>query len=85
MPDFFFIFFLMMLNADEKLQYFQLPYIPCMVSGNEIKLCLKYFCLPIYFVHFETSPKPSDVQLLSTRHVTKVHLLLKFQDPQKQL
>jgi hypothetical protein len=54
------------------------------VSGNEIKLCLKYFCLPIYFVHFEISltfispkpsPKPSDVQLLSTRHVTKVQLL----------
>jgi hypothetical protein len=44
------------LDADEKLQYFQLPYIPChMVSGNEIKLCLKYFCLPIYFVHFEIS------------------------------
>jgi hypothetical protein len=42
----------MRLDADEKLQYFQLPYIPCrMVSGNEIKLCLKYFCLPIYFVH----------------------------------
>jgi hypothetical protein len=29
------------------------------------------------------SPKPSDVQLLSTRHVTKVHLLQKFLDPQK--
>ena len=63
-----------------------------MVSGNEIKLCLKYFCLPIYFVHFEISltfispkqsPKSSDVQLLSTRHVTKVHLLQKFLDPQK--
>jgi hypothetical protein len=53
MPDFYFILFLMRLDADEKLQYFQ-PYIPClMVSGNEIKLCLKYFCLPIYFVHFE--------------------------------
>jgi hypothetical protein len=48
--------FLKRLDADEKLQYFQLPYIPCrMVSGNEIKLCLKYFCLPIYFVHFEIS------------------------------
>jgi hypothetical protein len=22
-----------------------------MVSGNEIKLCLKHFCLPIYFIH----------------------------------
>jgi hypothetical protein len=59
-------------------------YLPCrMVSGNEIKLCLKYFCLPIYFVHFEISltfispkpsPKPSDVQLLSTRHVTVLPL-----------
>ena len=85
MPDFYFILFLKRLVADEKLQYFQLPYIPChMVSGNEIKLCLKYFCLPIYFVHFEISltyispkpsPKPSDVQLQSTQHVTKVHLL----------
>jgi hypothetical protein len=46
-----------------------------------------------YFVHFNCSffeisltfisPKPSDVQLLSTRHVTKVHLLQKFLDPQK--
>ena len=54
MPDFYFILFLKRLDADEKLQYFQLPYIPCrMVSGNEIKLCLKYFCLPIYFIHFE--------------------------------
>ena len=80
-----FYFYLKRLYADEKLQYFQLPYIPCrMVSGNEIKLCLKYFCLPIYFVHFEISltfispkpsPKPLDVQLLSTRHITKVHLL----------
>jgi hypothetical protein len=56
MPDFYFNLFLMRLDADEKLQYVQLPYIPClMVSGNEIKLCLKYFCLPIYFVHFEIS------------------------------
>ena len=93
MPDFYFILFLKRLDADEKLQYFQLPYIPCrMVSGNEIKLCLKYFCLPIYFVHFEISftfispkpsPKPSHVQLVSTRHVTKVHLLQKFLDTQK--
>ena len=85
MPDLYFILFLKRLDADEKLQYFQLPYILCrMVSGNEIKLCLKYFCLQIYFVHFEislnfispkSSPKLSDVQLLSTRHVTKVHLL----------
>ena len=56
MPNFYFILFLKRLDADEKLQYFQLPYIPCrMVSGNEIKLCLKYFCLPIYFVQFEIS------------------------------
>jgi hypothetical protein len=39
MPDFYFILFLKRLDADEKLQYFQLPYIPCrMVSGNEIKI-----------------------------------------------
>ena len=44
MPDFYFILFLKRLDADEKLQYFQLPYIPCrMVSGNKTKLCLKYF------------------------------------------
>jgi len=50
MPDFYFILFLMRLDADEKLQYFQLPYIPCrMVSGNEIKLCLKYFCITNLF------------------------------------
>jgi hypothetical protein len=52
-----------------------------------------FFCVPIYFVHFfeisltfispKPSPKPSDVQLLSTRHVTKVHLLQKFLDTQK--
>ena len=46
-----------------------------------------------YFVHFNLSffeisltfisHKPSDVQLLSTRHVTKVHLLQKFLVPQK--
>jgi hypothetical protein len=79
MPDFYFILFLKRLDADEKLQYFQLPYIPCrIVSGNEIKFCLEYFCSPIYFIHFispKPSPKPSDVQLLSTRYVTKVHLL----------
>jgi hypothetical protein len=86
MPNFYFILFLKRLDADEKLQYFQLPYIPCrMVSGNEIKLCLKYFCLPIYFIHFEISltfispkpsPKPSDVQLLSTRHTCSPLLFL---------
>jgi hypothetical protein len=44
MPDFYFILFLKRLDADEKLQYFQLPYIPCrMVSSNKTKLCLKYF------------------------------------------
>jgi hypothetical protein len=35
------------------------------------------------FISPKPSPKPSDVQLLSTRHVTKVHLLQKFLDPQK--
>jgi hypothetical protein len=50
MPNVYYILFSKRLDADEKLQYFQLPYIPCrMVSGNEIKLCLTYFCLPIYF------------------------------------
>ena len=53
MPDFYFILFLMRLDADEKLQYFQLPYIPCrMVSGNEIKLCLKSCSeMPCYGKH----------------------------------
>jgi hypothetical protein len=37
----------------------------------------------ITFISPKPSPKPSDVQLLSTRHVTKVHLLQKFLDPQK--
>ena len=94
MSDIYFILSLKRLDADEKLQYFQLPYIPYrMVSDNKTKLCLKYFCVPIYFVHFfeisltfispKPSPKPSDVQLLSTRHVTKVHMLQKFLDPQK--
>ena len=83
MSDFYFILFLKRQDADEKLQYFQLPY--RMVSGNKTKLCLKYFCARIYFVHFfeisltfispKPSLKPSNVQLLSTRHVTKVHLL----------
>jgi hypothetical protein len=41
MPNFYFILFLKRLDADEKLQYFQLPYIPCrMVSGIEIKLLI---------------------------------------------
>ena len=88
MPDLYFILFLKRLDADEKLRCFQLPYIPCrMVSGNEIKLCLKHFCLPIYFIHFEISLTfislkfvedhlmNIHVQLLSSRHVTKVHLL----------
>jgi hypothetical protein len=44
MPNFYFILFLKRLDADEKLQYFQLPYIPCrMVSGN--KLIEQYFIL----------------------------------------
>jgi hypothetical protein len=38
-----------------------------------------YFEISLTFI----SPKPSDVQLLSTRHVTKVHLLQKFRDPPK--
>ena len=50
MSDFYFILFLKRQDADEKLQYFQLPY--RMVSGNKTKLCLKYFCARIYFVHF---------------------------------
>jgi hypothetical protein len=29
MPDLYFILFLKRLDADEKLQYFQLPYNPC--------------------------------------------------------
>ena len=49
MPNFYFILFLKRLDADEKLQYFQLPYIPCrMVSGNEIKL-FKIFLLTNLF------------------------------------
>jgi len=41
-----------MRNYNFQLQK-NVPYIPCrMVSGNKTKLCLKYFCLPIYFVHF---------------------------------
>ena len=44
MSDFYFILFLKRLDADEKLQYFQLPYIPYrMVSGKKTKVCLKYF------------------------------------------
>jgi hypothetical protein len=54
MSDFYFILFLKRLDADEQLQYVQLSYIPCrMVSGNKTKLCLKYFCSPIYFIHFQ--------------------------------
>jgi hypothetical protein len=38
------ILFLKRLDADEKLQYFQLPYIPCRrVSGNKTKLCYAFF------------------------------------------
>jgi hypothetical protein len=50
MSDFYFILFLKRQDADEELQYFQLPY--RMVSGDNTKLCLKYFCGRIYFVHF---------------------------------
>jgi hypothetical protein len=42
-------------------------------------LQLIFFEISLTFI----SPKPSDVQLLSTRHVTKVHLLQKFLDLQK--
>ena len=39
-----FILFLKRLDADEKLQYFQLPYIPCRrVSGNKTNLCYAFF------------------------------------------
>jgi hypothetical protein len=49
-------------------------WIRCDVAHNE----QLHFCT-MYFIN----PKPSDVQLLLTRHVTKVHLLQKFLDPQK--
>jgi hypothetical protein len=40
MSNFYFILFLKRLDADEKLQYFQLPYIPYrMASGNKTKVC----------------------------------------------
>jgi hypothetical protein len=39
--------------------------------------------ISLTFISPKPSPKPSDVQLLSIRHVTKVHLLQKFLDPQK--
>jgi hypothetical protein len=34
MPDFYFILFLKRLDADEKLQYFQLSYIPCHMGSK---------------------------------------------------
>jgi hypothetical protein len=40
--------------------------------------------ISLTFISPKPSPKPLDVQLLSTRYVTKVHLLQKFLDPQKQ-
>jgi hypothetical protein len=40
-------------------------------------------CIAFAIIILKASPKTSDVQLLSTRHVTKVHLLQKFLDPQK--
>jgi hypothetical protein len=47
MPDFYFILFLKRLDADEKLQYFQLPYIPCrMVSGSN-HLLFYYVYMPL--------------------------------------
>ena len=42
-----------------------------------------FFEISLTFISPKPSPKPSDVQLLSTRHVTKVHLSQKFLDPQK--
>jgi hypothetical protein len=42
-----------------------------------------FFEISLTFISPKPSPMPSDVQLLSTRHVTKVHLLQKFLDPQK--
>jgi hypothetical protein len=44
-----------------------------------------FFEISLTFISSKPSPKPSDVQLLSTRHVTKVHLLQKFLDPKKHL
>jgi hypothetical protein len=46
-----FILFLKRLDADEKLQYFQLPYIPCRrVSGNKTKLCYAFFLISNYHI-----------------------------------
>jgi hypothetical protein len=42
-----------------------------------------FFEISLTFISPKPSPTPSDVQLLSTRHVTKLHLLQKFLDPQK--
>jgi hypothetical protein len=46
---------------------------------------LIFFEISLTFISSKPSPKPSDVQLLSTWHVTKVHLLQKFLDPQKHI
>jgi hypothetical protein len=49
------------------------------------KLALYYFLIKINLIFWMQAwyPEPSDVQLLSTWHVTKVHPLQKFLDPQK--
>ena len=44
-----------------------------------------FFEISLTFISPKPSPKPSIVQLLSTRHVTKVHLLQKFLDPQNHI
>jgi hypothetical protein len=43
MPDFYFILFIKRLDADEKLQYFQLPYIPCRMVWNKVMLKIFLF------------------------------------------
>ena len=67
MPDFYFISVLKRLDADEKLQYFQLPYIPCrMVSGNEIMfkifLFTNLFCTLWNFINlYITQAEPQAI------------------------
>jgi hypothetical protein len=51
----------------------------CMSLIHFVHFNWSFFEIPLTFI----TPKPSDVQLLSTRHVTKVTLLQKFLDPQK--
>jgi hypothetical protein len=43
MPDFYFILFLKRLDADEKRQYFQLPYIPCRMDSYHMNENLERF------------------------------------------